>query len=177
MTPDRFRRGGANETIDYAIAPCPLGRLLVAATRQGICAVRLGDSEGSRRQPWRTSSRPRRLRGDHGLQQWIAPIADYLDGARPHLDLPLDIQATAFQRQVWTALQTIPYGSTRSYSDVAAAIGRPSAVRAVANACASNPATLVIPATGSCEDGGLGGYRWASSARKRCWRRRRTGET
>ena len=162
MTPDRFRRGGANEAIDYTITPCPLGKLLVAATANGICAVHLGDSETELESTLAEEfPAAKRLRGDRRLQQWVAPIADYLDGARPHLDLPLDIQATAFQRQVWTALQAIPYGSTRSYSDVATAIGQPTAARAVANACASNPAALVIPCHRVVrEDGGLGGYRW-----------------
>lgn len=114
MTPDRFRRGGANEAIDYTITPCPLGKLLVAATANGICAVCLGDSETELESTLAEEfPAAKRLRGDRRLQQWVAPIADYLDGARPHLDLPLDIQATAFQRQVWTALQAIPYGSTR----------------------------------------------------------------
>ncbi|MCB0199492.1 MAG: bifunctional DNA-binding transcriptional regulator/O6-methylguanine-DNA methyltransferase Ada [Anaerolineae bacterium] len=162
MTPDRFRSGGADEAINYTITPSPLGMLLVAATETGICAVRLGDSEADLEATLvEEFPAATRVRGGRRLQQWIAPIADYLGGARPHLDLPLDIQATAFQRQVWTALQAIPYGSTRSYSEVATAIGRPTAARAVANACASNPAALVIPCHRVVrEDGGLGGYRW-----------------
>ena len=101
------------------------------------------------------------LRSDETLLPWVSTLQDYLHGGHPHMALPLDIQATAFQHRVWTALQQIPYGSTRSYSQVATAIGQPTAARAVARACATNPAALVIPCHRVVrEDGNLSGYRW-----------------
>ena len=162
MTPATYRRGGAAAIITYAITPCPLGYLLVAATDLGICAVRLGDSEEELTTMLAGEFPAAQMeRGNGALGQWVAGLQDYLSGAQPHLDLPLDVRATAFQRRVWAALQAIPYGSTRSYSEVAQAIGQPTAVRAVARACATNPAALVIPCHRVVrEDGGLGGYRW-----------------
>ncbi len=118
-----------------------------------------------RRRLWPTcgmSSRRRPFsRNTRGLQAALAQLAEYLEGREPHFDLPLDVQATAFQQQVWAALQRIPYGATRSYQEVARAIGRPSAVRAVAGACAHNPVALVVPCHRVVRsDGELGGYRW-----------------
>jgi AraC family transcriptional regulator of adaptative response/methylated-DNA-[protein]-cysteine methyltransferase len=102
-----------------------------------------------------------------GLRLWLDTLLAYLDGQQARLDLPLDVRATAFQRRVWEALTAIPYGSTRSYGDLAAAIGQPTAARAVARACATNPAALVIPCHRVIrENGDLGGYRWGL-ARKR----------
>ncbi len=101
------------------------------------------------------------MRNDPRFEQWVSALLAYLSGSLPHLDLPLDVQATAFQRRVWDALQTIPYGMTRSYQDVADSIGQPEAVRAVAHACATNPVALVIPCHRVVrKDGSLGGYRW-----------------
>lgn len=162
MTPTTYQRGGQATAIAYTITPCSLGFLLVAATAKGICAVRLGDTspqlEASLRMEFRSATIER---DDVELSQWVEQLLAYLAGQQPHLDLPLDIRATAFQRQVWQALQAIPYGSTRSYSRVAQAIGNPSASRAVARACASNPVALIIPCHRVVrEDGNLGGYRW-----------------
>ena len=131
----------------YAIADSPLGRLLVAATPKGICSVKLGDKDvlerDLRREYPAAAISPNRT----DLARWVKSILTYLNGRRPHLDLPLDIQATAFQWKVWRYLQSIPYGETRAYSQVARDIGSPAAVRAVARACATNPVCLVIPAT------------------------------
>jgi AraC family transcriptional regulator of adaptative response/methylated-DNA-[protein]-cysteine methyltransferase len=162
MTPGRYRAGGVALQISYAITPCALGFLLVAATDAGLCAVRLGDSPAALEGTLRAEFLAARLvRNDADLSAWVGGLLAYLEGRQPHLDLPLDIQATAFQRQVWEELRRIPYGSTRSYSAVAQAIGRPSATRAVAGACASNPVALVIPCHRVVrEDGHLGGYRW-----------------
>jgi AraC family transcriptional regulator of adaptative response/methylated-DNA-[protein]-cysteine methyltransferase len=108
------------------------------------------------------------VRDDKALSPWVAVILKHLRGEEPHLDLPLDVRATAFQRRVWQALQAIPYGSTRTYSAIAKAIGKPTAVRAVARACATNPASLVIPCHRVIrEDGALGGYRWGIERKKR----------
>lgn len=162
MTPARYQRGGQGVQIAYTIVPCPLGWLLVAATEKGICAVRLGDSEADLEaafdQEFPAADKQRR---DADLGSWIAALLGYLSGEQPHLDLPLDVQATAFQRRVWETLQAIPYGATRSYGNIAEAIGQPAAVRAVARACATNPVALVIPCHRVIrEDGSLGGYRW-----------------
>lgn len=155
-------RGAPETTIVYTVVPCPLGKLLVAATAHGLCAVRLGDSEEELAATLIGEFPAARLERDGDrLVSSVATLQDYLAGAQPHLDLPLDVRATAFQRRVWQALQAIPYGNTRSYSQVAQAIGQPTAVRAVASACAANPVALVVPCHRVVrEDGGLGGYRW-----------------
>lgn len=162
MTPAAYRSGGPATTVTYSIVPCPLGYLLVAATANGLCAVRLGDSAEELAAALASEFPAASVQPDGGhLEPWLASLQDYLAGAQPHLDLPLDVRATAFQRRVWQALQAIPYGSTRSYSEVAQAIGQPAAARAVARACATNPVALVVPCHRVVrEDGGLGGYRW-----------------
>jgi AraC family transcriptional regulator of adaptative response/methylated-DNA-[protein]-cysteine methyltransferase len=162
MTPAVYKRGARGVEVTYAIADSPLGRLLVAATPKGICSVKLGDSDETladelRQEYPAASITPNRS----DLARWINAILTYLNGRGPHLDLPLDIQATAFQWKVWRYLQSIPYGETRAYSQVARDIGAPSAVRAVARACATNPVCLVIPCHRVVgKDGGLTGYRW-----------------
>lgn len=162
MTPAAYRHGGPSAAIAYTIVPCPLGKLLVAATPHGLCAVRLGDSEQELVATLAGEFPAAQMQQDEGeMSLWVASIQDYLRGAQPHLDLPLDVRATAFQRRVWQALQAIPYGSTRTYHQVAAAIGQPTAARAVARACATNPVALVVPCHRVVrEDGSLSGYRW-----------------
>jgi AraC family transcriptional regulator of adaptative response/methylated-DNA-[protein]-cysteine methyltransferase len=162
MTPAAYRSGGPATTITYSIVPCPLGYLLVAATPNGLCAVRLGDTAQALADTLTGEFPAASVQPDDGhLTPWLASIQDYLTGAQPHLDLPLDVRATAFQRRVWQALQAIPYGSTRSYREVAEAIGQPTAARAVARACATNPVALVVPCHRVVrEDGSLSGYRW-----------------
>ena len=149
-------------TIIYTSVPCPLGKLLVAATTQGLCAVRLGDSEDELAATLGGEFSAARTQQDQGeLAPWVDSIQDYLRGERTRLDLPLDVRATVFQRRVWQTLQEIPYGSTRSYSQVAEVIGRPTAARAVASACAANPVALVVPCHRVVRgDGSLSGYRW-----------------
>ena len=162
MTPAAYKRGGRGAKISYAIADCSLGRLLVAATGKGVCAVRLGDSERELEEALRAEYPEAEInRDDEALGVWVSALVEHLQGSHPRLDLPLDVQATAFQWAVWQKLKEIPYGATRSYSEVARAIGRPSAVRAVARACATNPVALVIPCHRVVrEDKSLGGYRW-----------------
>ena len=148
--------------INYTIVDSSLGRLLVAATGRGICAVSFAD-EDARLEAFLISEYPAAniQRDDDLLKSWVNAILEYLDGSQPHLDLPLDVQATAFQLRVWEELRRIPYGETRTYLQVAHAIGRPEAVRAVGHACATNPAALVTPCHRVVRtDGGLGGYRW-----------------
>jgi AraC family transcriptional regulator of adaptative response/methylated-DNA-[protein]-cysteine methyltransferase len=162
MTPATYRRGGEGMRLGYTIVPCPLGRLLVAATKQGVSAVYLGDKEGPlKRSLAEEYPRAQILRDRNGMMAWVSAILRHLRGKEPHLELPLDVQATAFQRRVWEELQKIPYGSTRSYSEVARAIGKPSAIRAVARACATNPVSIVVPCHRAVRgDGNLAGYRW-----------------
>jgi AraC family transcriptional regulator of adaptative response/methylated-DNA-[protein]-cysteine methyltransferase len=160
MTPATYRRGGRGMQIHYAIIPCSLGRLLVAATERGVCAVHFGDSEAELRATLQDEFPAAKLEPDGAtLRSWVEVISAHLSGQQIHIDLPLDVRATAFQWRVWEALRTIPYGQTRSYSDVARAVGNPKAVRAVANACASNPVPIVIPCHRVIRsDGSLGGY-------------------
>ena len=164
MTPATYARGGAGTKITFAVVPCSLGQLLVAATPRGVCRVSLGDTAASLEADLTAEFPAARIRKDRtegGLDAWVAAILRYLDGREPHLELPLDIRATAFQRRVWQELQRIPYGETRSYGDVARRIGHATASRAVARACATNPAALVIPCHRVVkESGDLGGYRW-----------------
>ncbi|HTK29712.1 MAG TPA: bifunctional DNA-binding transcriptional regulator/O6-methylguanine-DNA methyltransferase Ada [Vicinamibacterales bacterium] len=164
MTPSAYRRGGDGARIVYTIADSPLGRLLVAASPKGICAVSMGATDVELERALRREYPAAVIAPDDGaLRGWTARILAHLSGRQPRLDLPLDIRATAFESRVWGALAEIPYGETRSYSDVAAAIGRPTAVRAVAGACGRNPAALVIPCHRVVsKSGAAGGYRWGS---------------
>jgi AraC family transcriptional regulator of adaptative response/methylated-DNA-[protein]-cysteine methyltransferase len=168
MSPAAYKRGGVTD-IKYAVTESPLGWLLVAETAKGICAVRLGDSPAAlEAELAREFPAAAITRDDIGLGLPLAALLGYLRGAEPHLDLPLDVRATAFQQQVWRALQAIPFGSTMSYGQVAATIGRPAATRAVARACAGNPVALVIPCHRVIrEDGNLGGYRWGLERKER----------
>ncbi len=162
MTPAEYRNGGVRTRIRWTVTACPLGRLLLAATDRGVCAVKLGDEDKELEAILTSEYRAAELeRDDAGLREWADAIIRHLEGSQPHLDLPLDVQATAFQWRVWQELQAIPYGSTRTYSEVARRIRKPRAVRAVANACANNPVALVVPCHRVIRtDGDLGGYRW-----------------
>ncbi len=148
--------------ISYAVNDSPFGRLLVGATGQGVCAVSLGDNDQSLVEFLRIEFPDAELEADQtGLKETVGIILDYLSGQQPHLDLPVDIRATAFRLRVYEALKAIPYGKTCSYEAIAQAIGNPKAVRAVGSACANNPVALVIPCHRVVrKDGSLGGYRW-----------------
>jgi AraC family transcriptional regulator, regulatory protein of adaptative response / methylated-DNA-[protein]-cysteine methyltransferase len=162
MTPATYRKGGLGMRVGYTIADSPLGRLLVGATERGVCAVCLGDSdEALETNLFAEYPQAEIHRDDRTLSPWVTAFLSHLQGRTPHLDLPVDVRATAFQWRVWEELRAIPYGATRSYSDVARAIGRPEAVRAVAHACATNPVAVVIPCHRVVgKDGALHGYRW-----------------
>jgi AraC family transcriptional regulator of adaptative response/methylated-DNA-[protein]-cysteine methyltransferase len=163
MTPATYARGGAGVGIAYVTVPTSLGRLLVAATERGVCRVMLGDAATTLEADLLAEFPAARVVQDKSgkLHGWVTSILAYLDGREPDLDLPLDIRATAFQRRVWQELQKIPFGTTLSYAEVARRIGQPKATRAVARACATNPAALVIPCHRVVrEDGEMGGYRW-----------------
>ncbi|MEY2527363.1 MAG: AraC family transcriptional regulator [Verrucomicrobiota bacterium] len=166
MTPATYGRGGQGMRIVYTIAGCPLGRVLVAATERGVCSVALGDSDSElgaalfAEYP-NASIDSRDTIISPSLNLWLSKVLEHLSGKSPRIDLPLDIQATAFQWRVWEELQRIPLGGTRSYQEIAKAIGKPKAVRAVAGACAGNHIALVIPCHRVIrEDKSLGGYRW-----------------
>jgi AraC family transcriptional regulator of adaptative response/methylated-DNA-[protein]-cysteine methyltransferase len=162
MTPDKYRRGAIATPIRYTFSDSPLGRMLVAATEKGICAIQFADSDdelehGLKREfPFAV-----RRRDAAALQAWTEDLLRQMRGQKLNSALPLDIQATAFQRKVWSYLQSIPFGATRSYGEVAKGIGRPTASRAVARACASNPVAVAIPCHRVVRsDGDQGGYRW-----------------
>jgi AraC family transcriptional regulator of adaptative response/methylated-DNA-[protein]-cysteine methyltransferase len=162
MTPATYRQGGAGMQINYTIVDSPLGRLLVASTSRGVSALYFGETD-ARLEAELEKEYPRaEIRRDrNGLEASVGKILAHLRGREPQLDLPTDVQATAFQRRVWEELRRIPYGATRTYSQVARAIGRPTAIRAVARACATNPVSVVVPCHRVVrEDGNLAGYRW-----------------
>lgn len=162
MTPATYRNGGRGMRIAFTIVDSPFGRLLIAATELGISSVKLGARDAALEADLRKEYPAASIECDaHAPVRWARALVDHLQSGSPHLDLPLDVQATAFQWRVWRHLRTIPYGRTESYGEVARRIGRPSAARAVARACASNPVALVIPCHRVVEgSGGPGGYRW-----------------
>ncbi len=168
MTPGAYRARGAGETLRVATAPCTLGIVLVAATAKGVCAIELGDDAhaleaGVRARFAKASFAP----PDEGFREWVAQVVAHIDAPRGALELPLDIRGTAFQQRVWQALRAIPRGTTATYAQVAADIGAPAAVRAVAGACAANALAVAIPCHRVVRsDGAPGGYRWGA-ARKR----------
>lgn len=168
MTPATYGKGGRGATINYTTVATPLGRLLVAATSKGVCSVMLGDSESSLKTDLSNEFPAAQIHHEEKtLSSSVKAIVEQLTKRNPHLNLPLDIRATAFQKQVWEQLRAIPYGETASYSEVARAIGQEKAVRAVAMACATNPVALVIPCHRVIrEDKSLGGYRWGLERKK-----------
>jgi AraC family transcriptional regulator of adaptative response/methylated-DNA-[protein]-cysteine methyltransferase len=168
MAPAKYRQGASDTRIRYTIVDSPLGWLLVASTERGVCAVRLGASAGALTRELEQEFRHAMLvRDDDGLGRQAAQVVALVAGRRPRQSLPLDVQATAFQWQVWNALTAIPRGQTRTYTEVANAIGRPGAARAVARACATNPVAIVVPCHRVVPAaGGVGGYRWGVSTKK-----------
>jgi AraC family transcriptional regulator of adaptative response/methylated-DNA-[protein]-cysteine methyltransferase len=166
VTPAEYRRGGQGLAISHVTVETAFGLLLIAATDRGICSVQFGDSRDSLAASLRAEYPNASIAAlvepwPRHLSAWARAIDEHLRGSRPHVDLPLDIRATAFQMKVWRCLQTIPYGDVQSYGEVARGIGAPSAVRAVAGACSRNPVTLLIPCHRVIRGtGDLGGYRW-----------------
>src|SRR5579872_1149350 len=168
MTPDKYRRGAIAASIRYACADSPLGRMLVAATERGICSIQFGRTDGELLEGLKREFPFASRKGDEdGLVHWIGALLAHMRGKDLNSSLPLDIRATAFQRRVWTYLQSIPFGETKSYQQVAKAIRRPKACRAVARACATNPVAVAIPCHRVVRgDGSLGGYRWGIERKK-----------
>jgi AraC family transcriptional regulator of adaptative response/methylated-DNA-[protein]-cysteine methyltransferase len=178
MTPDKYRRGAIAAMIRYTCADSPLGRMIIAATEKGICAIQFARSDGElieglkREFPFAV-----RKVDAGGLKSWVNALLRHLQGKDLNSSLPLDIRATAFQRRVWAYLQSIPFGETKSYSEVAKAIGQPSACRAVARACATNPVAIAIPCHRVVrEDGSMGGYRWGLERKKALLQMERGGQ-
>jgi AraC family transcriptional regulator of adaptative response/methylated-DNA-[protein]-cysteine methyltransferase len=172
MTPGAYRKGGLGMRIAYTIVGSPLGRLLVAATDRGISAVCLGDTDEPLEAALRGEYPAAELRRDDaGLKAWVAGILQRMEGREPAAALPVDLRATAFQRRVWEELKAIPRGQTRSYGEIARRIGQPTAARAVARACATNPVALVIPCHRVVGGGALAGYRWGVERKRRLLQR------
>jgi len=168
MTPATYQRGGKGMFIRYTTLDSPVGRMLLAATDHGVCAISFGESDGGLLEGLRREFPDATVRrGDVVLRRWVRALLEQLHGERPLPQLPLDVQATAFQRRVWEHLQSIPYGTTKSYGEVARAIGQASSARAVASACASNPVAVAIPCHRVVRGtGDLGGYRWGTERKK-----------
>ncbi len=175
MPPGRYRAGGEGLAIQWTIVPCMLGRLLVARTDQGICAVIPGDTDEACLQAL-DAEFPQASRSEaKPVFAEALSVRDYLDGRTAEAP-PLDLQGTEFQRLVWAALAQIPRGETRTYTDVALAVGRPTAVRAVAGACAANRVAVLVPCHRVIrEDGGLGGYKWGLKRKQDLLRREAAG--
>ncbi len=169
MTPASYGAGGAGASIVFTVSPSPLGALIVATTARGVCWIALGAEavaleEGLRRE---FPAADAIARDDDALAPVVAEVLRRIDGELPSAELPLDVRGTAFQLRVWQELQRIPRGETRSYGEVAAAVGAPGGARAVGAACGSNPVSVVVPChrvvTAS---GGLGGYAWGVDAKQ-----------
>jgi AraC family transcriptional regulator of adaptative response/methylated-DNA-[protein]-cysteine methyltransferase len=162
MTPGRYRAGGVQTDIVFAVGSCSLGALLVAATERGICAILLGESAAELARDLKGRfPRARVQQADAAFEQQLQQVVALVEQPERGLALPLDVRGTAFQERVWQALQAIPAGATRSYAQVAQALGAPRAVRAVAAACAANPLAVAVPCHRVLRgDGALAGYRW-----------------
>lgn len=162
MTPTAYRAGGARAEIRFAVGECSLGSILVATSQKGVCAILLGDDPDALTRDLQDRFHGAHLiGGDQEFERLVAKIVGFVEAPAIGLDLPLDVRGTAFQQRVWQALRKIPAGSTASYSDIAARIGAPKAVRAVAQACAANTLAIAIPCHRVVRnDGALSGYRW-----------------
>jgi AraC family transcriptional regulator of adaptative response/methylated-DNA-[protein]-cysteine methyltransferase len=162
MTPTRFRAGGADTDIRFAIGECALGAILVAQSERGVCAIALGDDpDALARELQDRFPQARLIGGDPAFEQLVARVVGFVEAPGLGLDLPLDVRGTAFQQRVWQALREIPPGSTASYAEIAERIGSPKSVRAVAQACGANALAVAIPCHRVVRsDGALSGYRW-----------------
>ena len=178
MSLSAYRKGGVGMRITYSTITSPIGLVLIAATENGVCAVKIGSSETLLANELKREYPAADVEAsDTPRSEWVKAIARHLRGDEPALDLPIDVQATAFQWKVWRALQRIPYGETRAYAEVAKTIGKPKAVRAVARACATNPVALVVPCHRVVPTaGGVGGYRWGTERKSKLLARERARE-
>ena len=162
MTPAKYRAGGVNTDIRFAIGECSLGPILVAASERGVCAILMGDDPDALALDLQDRfPRARLIGGDKSFERTVAMVVGFVETPAKGLSLPLDVRGTAFQQRVWQALQKIPAGATATYSEIAQRVGAPNAVRAVAGACAANAIAVAIPCHRVVRsDGGLAGYRW-----------------
>jgi AraC family transcriptional regulator, regulatory protein of adaptative response / methylated-DNA-[protein]-cysteine methyltransferase len=162
MKPKNYRGGGAGATIRFAIGQCSLGSILVGASEKGVCAIMMGDDPDALARDLQDRFPKADLIGaDRDFERLVAKVVGFIEAPKVGLDLPLDLRGTIFQRRVWKALREIPIGSTASYSKIADRIGSPRAIRAVAQACASNAIAVAIPCHRVVRsDGSLSGYRW-----------------
>jgi AraC family transcriptional regulator, regulatory protein of adaptative response / methylated-DNA-[protein]-cysteine methyltransferase len=169
MTPASYRKGGEGMQIGYTVANTTLGKVLVAATQRGVSAVYLGENERAMVEELRKEyAMAEIVRQPEAHEDWLKEIVQRVEGNAPSKELPLDVQATAFQRRVWQELQKIPRGTTRTYTQVAKSLGKPRSVRAVARACARNPVSIVVPCHRVIRtDGTLAGYRWGLSRKEK----------
>jgi len=178
MTPGRYRAGGLQTQITFGVGACSLGSLLVAATERGVCAILLGDDAGElERDLERRFPEAELQRGEHAFERQLAEVVALVEQPERGLSLPLDVRGTAFQERVWQALQAIPAGATRSYREVAQAIGAPRAVRAVAAACAANALAVAVPCHRVLRsDGDVSGYRWGVERKRALLERERAAQ-
>jgi AraC family transcriptional regulator of adaptative response/methylated-DNA-[protein]-cysteine methyltransferase len=178
MTPATYQKGGKDMKIGYAVAKSSLGKILVGATERGISAVYLGDAEAKLIKELRDEyPQAEIIAAGNSFERWVKELVQRVEGNPPRVELPLDLQATAFQRRVWQELQRIPRGSTRTYTQVARALGSPKSARAVARACATNPVSIVVPCHRVIrEDGSLAGYRWGLSRKEQLLAHERAGD-
>ncbi len=175
MTPAAFRQGGSKASIHFALAQCSLGAVLVACSERGVCAILLGDEPQALLDDLQRRFPKAALIGaDSDFEAIVAKVLGFIEAPRAGLDLPLDIRGTAFQQRVWQALARIEPGTTASYAEVAASIGAPNAVRAVAGACAANALAVAVPCHRVVRtDGGLSGYRWGIERKRELLARER----
>jgi AraC family transcriptional regulator, regulatory protein of adaptative response / methylated-DNA-[protein]-cysteine methyltransferase len=175
MTPTAFRAGGNGASIRFAVGECSLGSILVAATDKGVCAIQFGDDPDTLvRELQDRFPKARLIGGDESFEQLVAKVVGFVEAPARGLDLPLDVRGTAFQQRVWQALREIPSGATATYARIAERIGRPKAVRAVAQACASNGIAVAIPCHRVVRnDGALSGYRWGVERKRALLERER----
>jgi len=178
MSPTSFRSGGEGEVIRFAVGECSLGPILVAATEKGVCAILLDDEPDALvRDLQDRFPRAELIGGDEQFEGLVAKVVGLVEAPALGLDLPLDVRGTAFQQRVWQALREIPAGTTVSYAQIAARIGSPKAVRAVAQACAANAIAVAIPCHRVVRnDGGLSGYRWGVERKRALLEREVAGE-
>ncbi len=179
MTPSIYKKGGEGERIQYAVSRCELGQFLVAATARGICKIDFGESAATLRTNLTKQFYSASLvAGDEKFCQTIQKIARHFNSPQSNFKLPLDIRGTAFQQQVWHVLQKIPTGETLTYSQLATKIGNPTAVRAVATACAKNPVAVLVPCHRIVgKDKNLRGYRWGLERKQALLARENTSPT
>jgi len=173
MRPADYRAGGRNQSVWYACGDSALGRVLVAGTGLGLCAIFLGDSDDELRATLeRRFANARLVAADAGMAEWVAQTIAHIEAPKGAFALPLDVRGTAFQQKVWRALRDIPWGETAAYAEIARRIGSSAATRAVAGACGANPAAVAVPCHRVVRsDGGLGGYRWGLERKRALLRR------